>query len=49
MGEFSLPRGCALGLLPQVVAGYEQDAGQKYPSGRGAHAFVEFAPEEQGH
>ncbi len=37
-----------LGLLPQVVTGYEQDASEKYPSGRGAHAYVEFAPKEQG-
>ena len=24
------------------------NGGVKYPSGRGAHAFVEFAPKEQG-
>jgi hypothetical protein len=33
--------GMLLGLLPETTAGYEQDAGQKSPSARGAQAFAE--------
>ena len=40
--------GSALGLLPQVTGGYEQDASEKHSSGRGVPAFREFARKEQG-
>jgi len=36
--------GFALGLPSPTTAGCEQDAGEKYPSGRGAQAFAEVTP-----
>jgi hypothetical protein len=41
INENSACHGLILGLLPQATAGCEQDAGQKYPSSRGAHASEE--------
>ena len=44
INENSACDGLILDLLPQVTAGCEQDAGEKHPSGRGAHAFAEVTP-----